>query len=327
MVTILLVIAAVLLDYYLGEPKRYHPLVAFGRVVKWVEHKAYPLNECSAEDFGYLKTLRFKTFYFKMRGTLCVLILVLPAVLIAAFFTSTSTFMSIPVVAFGFDVLILYLAIGANSLFQHARSVGYALNRGDLVASRREVAKMVSRDTHSLTESEIAKAAVESTLENGNDAIFAAIFWFIVAGAPGVVLYRLANTLDAMWGYRNCRYQHFGWFAARLDDALNWLPARLTALSYSFAGDFSTAIKCWFLQGKLTNSPNAGVVMAAGAGALGVKLGNRAVYDGRSVERPLLGAGKGVATAHIERAIRLVQHALWLWILVLLFTTGGYYFV
>jgi adenosylcobinamide-phosphate synthase len=130
-----------------------------------------------------------------------------------------------------------------------------------------------------------------------------------------------------MWGYQNRRYHQFGWFAARLDDVLNWLPARLSAISYSLVGEFSSAIKCWFSQAKLTKSPNAGVVMAAGAGALGVKLGNRAVYDGMSVERPILGAGDEVTSAHIERAVRLVEHALWLWILVLFFIAGGYYFV
>ena len=101
----------------------------------------------------------------------------------------------------------------------------------------------------------IARAAVESALENGSDAIFVPLFWLVVAGAPGVVLYRLANTLDAMWGYRNARFTGFGWAAARIDDVLNWMPARLTAMSYALLGQTvghtADALRCWRGQAHL----------------------------------------------------------------------------
>ncbi|MCB1778380.1 MAG: cobalamin biosynthesis protein, partial [Candidatus Competibacteraceae bacterium] len=164
-------------------------------------------------------------------------------------------------------------------------------------------------------EEQISRATVESVLENGCDAIFGALFWFVLAGAPGVVLYRLANTLDAMWGYRTSRYLHFGWAAARLDDALNWAPARLTALGYMAVGDHPrVAWRCWREQAPGWKSPNAGSVMAAGAGALGLALGGLARYDGAWQSRPVLGEGLVPCAKDIGRAVQLVRRALWLWL-------------
>ncbi len=284
----LAVLMAVLLDHLLGEPRRFHPLAGFGHLAKSVEKKIYRAHYLS--------------------GVFAVAVLLIPLVL-ASFFLQR-------IVVFGslFSVVVLYFAIAPRSLTEHAMRVADA---GDLPAARGAVGMMVSRDTSDLDEAGVARAAVESVLENGNDAIFAALFWFMVAGAPGVLLYRLSNTLDAMWGYRNERYNEFGWAAAKLDDVLNYIPARLTALSYALMGNVRSAFSCWRLQAKAWDSPNAGPVMAAGAGALQVKLGGAAIYCGVLEQRPELGCGSVAARADIARAVRLVQHTLYLWLAVI----------
>ena len=214
----------------------------------------------------------------------------------------------------GFDVVLLYLALGGQSLAQHARRVMQAIDTNDLPLARTRVGYLVSRDTAAMQAQDVACAAVESVLENGNDAVFGALFWFVVAGAPGVVLYRLANTLDAMWGYRTSRYVDFGWAAARLDDLMNFIPARLTACSYALLGQCARALRCWREQARAWESPNAGPVMATGAGALGLRLGGPAWYHGALKPRPPLGAGETPISADIERALRLVWRGVMLWV-------------
>jgi adenosylcobinamide-phosphate synthase len=235
--------------------------------------------------------------------------------LLAPFVAAAAFLSALPYVGAAFSVAALYFALGHKSLHDHARPVVEALRAGDEATARGLVSLMVSRDSAAL---DIARSATESVLENGNDGVFGALFWFAVAGAPGAVLCRLANTLDAMWGYRNERYLHFGWAAARLDDALNYLPARLTALTYAALGKTRRSLACWRAQAPAWDSPNAGPVMAAGAGALGVSIGGPARYDGEWHERPLLGTGAAPSLPDIERALRLVRHGVALWLGALL---------
>ena len=295
MTTAIVIILAVLLDLWLGEPRQYHPLAGFGRLAQRIETA---LIGSPRDDQA-------------LRGALAVALAILPWVLLA---WMLSLWPGVDLLA---GVLLLYLAIGGSSLAQHGRAVAVALAAGDLVLARERVGWMVSRDTAALDEAGISRAAVESVLENGNDALFGALFWFALLGAPGVVLFRLSNTLDAMWGYRTERYHSFGWAAARLDDLLGWLPARLTALSYLLVGDSARGWRCWQRQGNRTDSPNAGVVMASGAGALGLVLGGATSYHGERLDKPLLGEGFAPHGLDIERAIRLVQRALLLWLAVI----------
>jgi adenosylcobinamide-phosphate synthase len=229
---------------------------------------------------------------------------------------ATAAATPVPVLHYCVDIAVLYFALGHRSLREHAQRVYRALAADSLEVARIQVGHMVSRDTGQMDARAVAAATVESVLENGNDAVFGALFWFLVAGAPGVLLFRLANTLDAMWGYRTPRYLYFGWAAARLDDVLNFVPARLTALTYASIGSTRDALRCWRLQARAWESPNAGPVMAAGAGALGLGLGGGAYYHGRWEERPPLGVGSPPEADAIPAALRLVRSGVLLWLLV-----------
>ena len=298
---VLAVLAAVTLDVALGEPRRWHPLVGFGALVQRIERG---LNPAGSGD--------------RAQGLLAWCLAVLPLTLLAGLLAQ------IPYLGWCVQVLALYLAIGLCSLAEHAEPIADALDAGDLSRAREQVGRIVSRDTRDLNEEGVARAASESMLENGSDAVFAALFWFVVAGAPGVVLYRLSNTLDAMWGYRTPRFLRFGWAAARLDDLLNYLPARLVALTYALCGQTALALRCWRTQAPTWDSPNAGPVMAAGAGALGLALGGAAIYHGELHQRPPLGEGTAPAAADIRRALQLVQIGVAVW-LVLLCVVAAFY--
>jgi adenosylcobinamide-phosphate synthase len=287
-------LAGVLLDRWFGEPRRWHPLVGFGRVTERAE--AVLRAGAPGHPVGN-----------RLRGLAAWTLIVVPFVALAAWFRH-------PVL----DALLLWFALGGRSLGEHARAVAAPLAAGDLAMARERVGMIVSRDTTQLDEAGVATAAVESVLENGNDAVFGALFWFFVAGGAGVLLFRLANTLDAMWGYKDARRVYFGWAAARIDDALNYVPARLTALTYALFGATHAALACWRTQASAWESPNAGPVMAAGAGALKVGVGGTAVYHGREEVRPSLGIGVAPCAADIARAVALVERGQWLWIALFL---------
>ena len=212
------------------------------------------------------------------------------------------------------DAVLLYLAIGWQSMREHIWPIERALLASDEPRARQALSLIVSRDTAELDQQQIATAACESLLENSSDALFASLFWYALGGPVMVIMHRLANTLDAMWGYRTDRYQYFGRAAARLDDVLNWVPARLTALTYSLLGDVRGGFRCWRAQAPAWDSPNAGPVMAAGAGALRVVLGGPAPYASGIKQRPVLGEGEPASAETIDAAIQLVHRGVWLWL-------------
>ena len=286
--------AGLVADRLLGEVRHFHPLVGFGRWAHAVEGAT-----------------RRRVGEHRGAGVLAWALAVLPWVALALTLRAVH-----PLAHWPIDIALLYFALGGRSLAEHAEAVAAPLDAGDLDTARVRVSWIVSRDTDALDAAGVARAGTESVLENGNDAVFGALFWFMLGGAGGVLLFRLANTLDAMWGYRTPRYLRFGWAAARIDDALNALPARLTALTYAVLGNARSALHCWRTQAAAWDSPNAGPVMAAGAGAIGVALGGGAIYHGQWEERPPLGAGRTPDAGAIRAAITLVRRGAVLWLAI-----------
>jgi adenosylcobinamide-phosphate synthase len=290
----ILTATGIVLDMLLGEARRWHPLVGFGNLAAHIEKK---MNSGRAQC---------------ARGALAWMLVVLP--FCAAVWSLTAWLAGWNVIAaFVLHALLLYFSLGLRSLRDHTLPIAQALMAGDLPQARLLTARIVSRDTTHAEEGDLARAGVESLLENGNDAVFGTLFWFAVAGGPGALLFRLANTLDAMWGYRTPRFLAFGCAAARIDDVLNYIPARLTAFSYALLGNTCQAWRCWRQQAPLWSSPNAGPVMSAGAGALGISLGGDAIYDGEIEQRPALGIGPAASGHDIQRAWRLVASTTALW--------------
>mgnify|MGYP000025780638 CR=1 FL=1 len=290
----LILLGAWLLDQGLGEPRRYHPLNGFARLAGWLE--------------GRLNRRGLAPAARRRAGLLAVVALVAPPVLATALLASAP-------LGWVAEGGLLYLCLGGRSLHEHARAVAGPLGRGDLAVARTAVSRVVGRDTRAMDAGEVARASVESTLENGNDAVFATLFWFLIGGAPAAVAHRLVNTLDALWGYRTERFAAFGRTAARLDDLLGWIPARLTAATYAVVSRRPQA--SWAAvrdQAGHWPGSNPGTVLAAGAGALGATLGGTATYAEGVRERPTLGAGAPAGTAHVERAAALVERGVWLWL-------------
>lgn len=209
------------------------------------------------------------------------------------------------------EVALISTALAARSLYEQAIRTedGVALGIGE---GREAVSAMVGRDTDELGEDDIIRAAVESVAENANDAVIAPLFFAVIGGAPLALAYKMVNTLDSMIGYKDEQYRYFGGAAARLDDSVGFIPARLTALAAAAAsslvgGSSNDALAIWRRDAKLHDSPNAGVCESAYAGALGVRLGGQNFYSGTPVQKPVMG-GEFRKPVHddIGRAARLM---------------------
>ncbi|MFQ3246294.1 MAG: adenosylcobinamide-phosphate synthase [Arenicella sp.] len=298
---LLVVSIALLLDTFLGEPKRYHPLVGFGNCANRLEQQ---LNSDPNSSLAFVY------------GLMALVILIVPLSLAGYFIEST-----LGPYGWIFNVVVVYSAIGFNSLLEHSRRVYEALLLNvtnvkidsDYQQARYAVSLMVSRDTEHMTEAEITAATVESSLENGCDSTFGVLFWFLIGGAPMVIGYRLTNTLDAMWGYRTQRFEMFGKSAAKLDDLLNYLPARITAIFYALIGNTRQALHCWRTQSRFLASPNGGPVMTSGAGSLNIQLGGPAYYHGTFFDKPWFGTNIKPVSRDILRANEMLDLTLLHW--------------
>ena len=274
-------IAGVVADRLIPDPSnKWHPVAVFGQYAGWLEKKLYrPTKKAGAI---YVAT--------------CVLPPVVGAGLVAKYY---------PRLSLGFS---LWAALGGTTLERIGSRMANTLETHDLAAARELVPWLCSRDPQILDTAGVARATVESLAENTSDAAIAPIVW-AVAGAPGVVLHRTVNTLDAMVGYKNDQYQEFGWAAAKLDDLLAFIPARLTAalhVGYATAyGRGREALHAWRYDAPSHPSPNAGLVEATAAAAIGVQLGGQTHYRHGVELRPILGTGEAPNSDSIRKAVSL----------------------
>jgi adenosylcobinamide-phosphate synthase len=285
----LALLAGMALDELLGDPARLHPVAGFGRAALAVERRLYRPTRAA--------------------GVLFAAVGVAAPTLLAAW--ASRRLPRAPLTA-----AALLTALGGRTLRRTARRMADLVEAGDLDGARALAPHLVSRRPDDLDGPALARAALESLAENTADAVAGPLVWTALAGAPGAVAYRAANTLDAMVGYRSERYAAFGWGAARLDDAMNWPVARLTAAATVLAaplagGDPRGALAAWRRDGHRHPSPNAGRVEAAFAGALRVRLGGPSTYGERVERRPQLGDGAAPDPAAVRRAARLSAATGW----------------
>lgn len=274
-------------DRLVGDPRRLHPVAGFGAVAAAVERRTY------ADD--------------RPRGAVHVAVLVGGAAALGVVAELVSTR---PVARTLVTAVATWAVLGGRSLDREAHAVLAHLTDDDLPAARVRLTHLVGRDTGELDASQVSRAVVESVAENTSDAVVAPLVWGAFAGAPGLLGYRAANTLDAMVGHRNNRYERFGWGAARFDDLVNLPGSRLSGLLVLAAAPqrAGEAWRVWRRDAHRHPSPNAGVVEAAFAGALGIRLGGTNRYDGDRVEhRAVLGDGRAARPEDIRRATRLAR--------------------
>jgi adenosylcobinamide-phosphate synthase len=281
------VLAGYVADLALGDPQRGHPVAVFGQAAAGLERVTYRDTQLA----GVLHV-------GSLIGALCLLGAVVRGCVVAT-------------------ALATWTALGGTSLARTGISMAVLLERDDIEGARRLLPSLCGRDPAQLDGAGLARAALESVAENTSDAQVAPLLWAAIGGVPGVLGYRGINTLDAMIGHRSPRYLRFGWAAARLDDVANFIPARATAALVVLcaplvSGSPSGAVRAWRRDAAAHPSPNAGVVEAAFAGALGVRLGGPTQYHHELQVRPTLGDGREPTVADLRRAValsRVVQAA------------------
>ncbi|MFD1833020.1 MULTISPECIES: cobalamin biosynthesis protein [Streptomyces] len=274
-----------LIDLVAGDPRRGHPVAAFGRAAAAAE----------------------RLLWRDHRGAGALYAAVCAGGTAAAAAALDRAVRRSPAARTALTAAAAWSVTGGSSLAREARTIAAALEAGDVGAARARLPHLCGRDPQALDADGIARAVVESVAENTSDAVVGALVWGAAAGVPGLAGFRAVNTLDAMVGHRSPRHLRFGWASARLDDAAGWPGARLTALLAVLAGpDPRGALEAWRADARRHPSPNAGVVEAAFAGALGVRLGGTLSYGGRVEHRPVLNpSGRPVRVADIERTVRL----------------------
>ena len=280
-------IVAWLFDVWLGDPAWLpHPVVGFGKMIARGEHA---LN---------------KGTHRKMKGATLAISLVL-LVFFATWGLIKLCAIISPWISAAVQIVLIFCCLAGTTLIREVRDVFIALDRS-LEEGRQQVARIVGRDTSQLTAQEVRKAALETLAENLSDGVIAPLFWYILLGVPGMMAYKMVNTLDSMIGYHSERYLQFGCFAARMDDVANYLPARLTALLMVLAAGKPRLLGFVKRFGHCHASPNSGYPESALAGILDCRFGGPHIYFGEVFDKPYIGINdRELTTADMEKAVKI----------------------
>ena len=291
MTNALSLLAGWLLDLVLGDPQRLpHPVVGFGKMIAFGEHR---LNNGQ---------------HRKVKGALMAIILIIVVFLCGWLIRRLLSLASV-YLAVGFDIIVVFYCLAGTTLIREVRAVFIAIDRS-LEDGRRQVARIVGRDTSGLSAQEVRAAALETLAENLSDGVTAPLFWLAIGGAPGMLAYKMVNTLDSMIGYRTERYKDFGCWAARIDDVANYIPARLTALLMVIASGRIRLLSFVARYGSNHASPNSGYPEAALAGILDCRFGGPHYYFGELFDKPYIGEHeRQFTTADMEKAVRINRFA------------------
>ena len=280
------------LDLLMGDPAWLpHPVVGFGKMIAFGEHH---LN---------------KGCYRKLKGALMAIIYITGVFVVVWFLRTILSSHLSPLTTNLFDVVVIFFCLAGTTLIREVRQVFLALDRS-LDEGRKQVARIVGRDTSELSAQEVRTAALETLAENLSDGVIAPLFWFAILGVPGMLAYKMVNTLDSMIGYKTDRYRNFGCWAAHIDDIANYIPARLTALlMVVVAGKPHLTVFVW-RNGRNHASPNSGYPEAALAGILNCRFGGPHYYFGQLFDKPFIGTNdRPLTTADMKTAVLINRTA------------------
>ena len=283
-----------LLDLVFGDPSKLpHPIVWFGKAIAFFEHRLNREN------------------HRKLKGALTAVFLIAVTFSLTWFLRSQCSMFNIQC-SIAFDALIIFYCLAGTTLIREVRAVFLALDRS-LNEGRKQVARIVGRDTSELSAQEVRTAALETLAENLSDGVIAPLFWLAILGTPGMLAYKMVNTLDSMIGYKTERYKDFGCWAAHIDDIANYIPARLTAFLmilpklFTFQFSLFTFVRKY---GRCHASPNSGYPEAALAGILDCRFGGPHYYFGELFDKPFIGTNdRSLTTTDMKTAVRINRTA------------------
>ena len=296
-----------LLDLIFGDPERLpHPIVWFGKLISWGEHRLNRGQHRMAKG-AVMSVAYILLMFFVLWG----LIRLVPNAILWCVL----------------NTIIIFYCLAGTTLIREVRNVFLALDES-LEAGRKQVARIVGRDTSELTAQEVRTAALETLAENLSDGVIAPLFWLALLGVPGMVAYKMVNTLDSMIGYRTERYKDFGCWAARIDDIANYIPARLTAVLMVIASGKLSLLKFVWRNGRKHASPNSGYPEAALAGALDCRFGGPHYYFGELFDKPFIGENeRDLTTADMLKAVRINRIAEVMMIALVIVVVGFFWII